>query len=1087
METADKPVPPEPVLLIHGTFASHEEEDATPATKNRWWLRGSEFCESINATLHPGAECTPKGKWDSRVLPWWRHLSSWMVLLAFTLFTGLAIHFGLIFGPILFGLIVGIFVLLWCWRLGRLTKGWFPSDKAGRDTTPEAVFHWSGDNRESARRSAGRLLLEHLQRFDRLGRPFHVIGHSHGGSVLWEALCLSVSWKDSLRKRGNPANPPLKHLASWTTVGTPFMHFRPDLWRLLAAFPLTAVGVIIWLQWAWLRDYWTQFHMSISQPWGWKLFAFALSCLTLVLVVALLLRFWSAVVRVRQANQNPRMHETVRKREYDNVWSTLIACLTIFLILWALYSLPQVAASVEWVTLIWWRVPRLWPLPLLPLLSLAWLLVAGGTFLYLLASVISPLWQAIALWWRRRRRSAAWDYYGFKCHCFALSDRDEAILGLRAARRGFQGELLPRFPSPIISDFSEPNGRLLRRPEREYQRQSLSGWLFHYVLLPTAILRDWIIYPVYNGVFAALIDSFVLGQMRKRAAGCDIAGLQPDDVTDQPFRASEMPATPAKAVFPPQGREDLQESTTSAAAAFLDYFRERLFRYDSPVALNLSQFLREAMQGENAAAAPLVHTSYFPSTGLQEDLANVICNRPTGGEPVVPPDPITPGADRRAKDFANLIVRYVAGVCQLVVAAVFLSAPAGLVYVLGYYVTYPFSREYLVEWASRTELPLGFAADLHPEDQDEVPPIARWWVANKLVHPEAQVKAFGDKIQSGKGNSQIAKRVYFYAKVGETFAQINKRDWAVDAFKQARSEIGNIVVSPNDPTAALGSQSNLATGMVWAERYLGEAPGSLDKEVFAGAPPNEKIPNLNALRADANQRSSFWGEAFEAYRTAKGTPDVVQRRSYFNKAIAGYNKRRNVAERVNGMAFLLRRAQELGVDPSDYMDEFVKAVYELRDSDLTAPPSIQKERSILAIVSVASTVPVESKRILVEAAFTILPSILNYKDPKTSVAAYISIAELRHDLGDEQSVEELLSKALEIKDATKGQSQEVQTRIVQLLVRGYVRRGDYKRAKDLADEAGRAAQLEAATQLLAAEAKAEPQTLQDLLQWGYLR
>jgi hypothetical protein len=77
------------------------------------------------------------------------------------------------------------------------------------------VFHWSGENSERARSKAASKLLRHLHRLEDQDHDYHLVGHSHGGSVIWNALQMSV-----LLKR------PLRGLASWTTVGTPFMQHR---------------------------------------------------------------------------------------------------------------------------------------------------------------------------------------------------------------------------------------------------------------------------------------------------------------------------------------------------------------------------------------------------------------------------------------------------------------------------------------------------------------------------------------------------------------------------------------------------------------------------------------------------------------------------------------------------------------------------------------------------------------------------------------------------------------------------------------------------------------------------------------------
>ncbi|TWU30866.1 esterase/lipase family protein [Novipirellula artificiosorum] len=78
-----------------------------------------------------------------------------------------------------------------------------------------SVFRWSGDNTERARSKAAAQLLKFVEPMEQAGRPYHLIGHSHGGSVIWNALRLATTRKKSLH-----------NLRSWSTVGTPFMHHR---------------------------------------------------------------------------------------------------------------------------------------------------------------------------------------------------------------------------------------------------------------------------------------------------------------------------------------------------------------------------------------------------------------------------------------------------------------------------------------------------------------------------------------------------------------------------------------------------------------------------------------------------------------------------------------------------------------------------------------------------------------------------------------------------------------------------------------------------------------------------------------------
>ncbi len=77
------------------------------------------------------------------------------------------------------------------------------------------LFRWSGENGERARSKAAAQLLDHLQQHEASGRPYHLIGHSHGGSVIWSALRLATA-----------RNQELKSLRSWSTVGTPFLHHQ---------------------------------------------------------------------------------------------------------------------------------------------------------------------------------------------------------------------------------------------------------------------------------------------------------------------------------------------------------------------------------------------------------------------------------------------------------------------------------------------------------------------------------------------------------------------------------------------------------------------------------------------------------------------------------------------------------------------------------------------------------------------------------------------------------------------------------------------------------------------------------------------
>jgi hypothetical protein len=87
--------------------------------------------------------------------------------------------------------------------------------------------HNGGGNSERARQSAGNRLLIRLRRLESRGLAYHLVGHSHGGSVIWHAL--EASFLDG--------QGPLNNLKTWTTVGTPFFTWRADPMRWWWIFP----------------------------------------------------------------------------------------------------------------------------------------------------------------------------------------------------------------------------------------------------------------------------------------------------------------------------------------------------------------------------------------------------------------------------------------------------------------------------------------------------------------------------------------------------------------------------------------------------------------------------------------------------------------------------------------------------------------------------------------------------------------------------------------------------------------------------------------------------------------------------------
>jgi hypothetical protein len=103
------------------------------------------------------------------------------------------------------------------WQVTSAVRKWLDEALEGRAVCDQ-VFHWTGENKERSRRGAARKLLARIDGLGREKRDVHLIAHSHGGLVIWRALCLG-------RRKGMD----LSHVRSWATVGTPFLHFAFDL------------------------------------------------------------------------------------------------------------------------------------------------------------------------------------------------------------------------------------------------------------------------------------------------------------------------------------------------------------------------------------------------------------------------------------------------------------------------------------------------------------------------------------------------------------------------------------------------------------------------------------------------------------------------------------------------------------------------------------------------------------------------------------------------------------------------------------------------------------------------------------------
>jgi hypothetical protein len=116
---------------------------------------------------------------------------------------------------------------------------------------PSLVFHWTGENGERARSKAASELMAFVRPLEAAGKPYHLVGHSHGGSVIWNMLKLATICRY-----------PLANLRTWTTVGTPFLqHQGRNPWNPVNVL-LVLIGLIL------LRPAFRAFHHLGTILWN---------------------------------------------------------------------------------------------------------------------------------------------------------------------------------------------------------------------------------------------------------------------------------------------------------------------------------------------------------------------------------------------------------------------------------------------------------------------------------------------------------------------------------------------------------------------------------------------------------------------------------------------------------------------------------------------------------------------------------------------------------------------------------------------------------------------------------------------------
>jgi hypothetical protein len=191
------------------------------------------------------------------------------------------------------------------WQRESQFHSWLSKVEGQRyDCQPQAqIFRWNGKNLESERRHAAQRLSRQILGYERGGRKYAIIAHSHGGSVAHHALALT-----------NQAVPGLPNLVRLVTVGTPFLSFRLDFTPWLLLIPLLVSAYCLAVLAAFLVSLypssWNEF--ALFREWKYLLLV---PCLTIVVAVTALhvsrVLFGVALNQIRQAMLD-RAHRSLR-------------------------------------------------------------------------------------------------------------------------------------------------------------------------------------------------------------------------------------------------------------------------------------------------------------------------------------------------------------------------------------------------------------------------------------------------------------------------------------------------------------------------------------------------------------------------------------------------------------------------------------------------------------------------------------------------------------------------------------------------------------------------------------------------------
>jgi hypothetical protein len=431
------------------------------------------------------------------------------------------------------------------------------------------VFHWSGENSEQARQAAGTALLEKwLLRFERRQEPYHLIAHSHGGSVIWAAL------REAERRKID-----LAYLRSWSTVGTPFLRFVPDpvnrwlfrplLGSLLALVTVATGGGTIY--WTWDPND----PILIREPLSWVLIPLTLFLVvSLPMLIALLVYCLLRWVSGRFAASQHRAVEAIDRsafQKYGPRWFGYRSRHDE-----AIHGLRQsrflqgpIAGRVK----SWGFMARTLMAAYTPLRELRGLRADYGAGVTAEGAVMASLpaagagdrsprvdrWLAIptvliaALAWKVGKAVPVAIEKGNPGLVIivgiALAVTFYLFLALSySAVRALLSRTATAPPQPGVDSEEDEDHRIPTWSFRRSLLETLPGrmkWLFgRMVILPLQLLHREVYGPFHNWLVAPMIDEFIWDRLIRKAHGNDLGPVVVVDVMDAPVRGALCPELP---------------------------------------------------------------------------------------------------------------------------------------------------------------------------------------------------------------------------------------------------------------------------------------------------------------------------------------------------------------------------------------------------------------------------------------------------------------------------------------------------------------------------------------------------------------